>query len=325
MCVGSFPVRSVLVLLFAAGCGAPSEAPGPAAATPVIEEAPVPPVDPVVPPAVPEPAIAPTDAAAPEEALPAAPVTAPIAKGSAPPAQPATPASQTAPAKATPSAPAAAPVTPSTTPVTPASTPVTPPAPAAAPAAADYTLDPGKGSLYVQVFKEGSTIASGLSHDHVMSATGWNGTVHWDPADPSACKVDIRVPVSGLRVDDEATRKRVGYDVMLDADQREEVKSNMLAAGQLDARRFSDITFTATGCEAAGDRVKVTGKLSVHGVAKSVASTMKITSDGSTFSAAGTFTAKATDFGFQPYSALLGALKNQNEMKFTVDVRGASK
>jgi hypothetical protein len=41
-------------------------------------------------------------------------------------------------------------------------------------------------------------------------------------------------------------------------------------------------------------------------------------------SAAGTFSAKATDFGFEPYSALLGALKNRNEMKFTVDVKGAA-
>ncbi|MDP2305960.1 MAG: YceI family protein [Pseudomonadota bacterium] len=194
---------------------------------------------------------------------------------------------------------------------------------APAPTAADYTLEPGKSTLYVQVFKSPDTLASGASHDHVVAATGWSGTVRWDPSAPSACKVDIRVPVSGLRPDEDAMRKRVGYEVMLSASQREKIGEQMRAASQLDAARFGDITFAATRCEAVGEQVKVSGSLTVHGVAKTVTSTMKIRGDGQSFSASGTFTAKATDFGFEPYSALLGALKNENEMKFTLDVRGA--
>ncbi len=207
-----------------------------------------------------------------------------------------------------------------------AATPVPAEAPAASKsAAAEYTLDPSRSALYVQVYKDADTLASSLSHDHVVSATGWRGTVRWDPAAPTACKVDITVPVTGLRADDEATRKRVGYDVMLDEGQRADVTTHMLDDGQLDAQKFPEIRFASTGCEAAGDGVKVSGTLTVHGVSKPVASTMKITGDGQSLTASGTFSAKATDFGFEPYSALLGALKNKNEMKFTVDVRGASK
>lgn len=317
------PVRSVLALLFAAGCGGSA----PTASVP----ADAPPVDTVAPPPADPVAVAPVATeAAPEvgpevgpEALP--PPVAPVAP--APVA--AAPSTAARPAPASPTATSTPPT--STASATPGvAAPVAPEAPAPAPAApvqtvADYTLDPSRSALYVQVYKAGETLAAGLSHDHVVAATGWSGTVRWDPADPAACKVEITVPVSGLRPDQEAMRKRVGYDVMLDDGQRADVTSNMLAAGQLDAKKFTDIRFLSTSCAAAGDKVKVGGTLTVHGVGKSVTSTMKITGDGAAFTASGTFTAKATDFGFEPYSALLGALKNQNEMKFTVDVRGAAR
>jgi polyisoprenoid-binding protein YceI len=176
----------------------------------------------------------------------------------------------------------------------------------------------------VQVFKDPDTVASNLSHDHVIVATGWSGTVHWDPSDPAACRIDIKVPVSGLVNDEEAMRKRVGYDTVLDAGQRGEVKDNMLAAGQLDAKSFPSITFTSTRCEPAGDKVKIAGNLSIHGVAKAIAPLFSLSADGHELSASGGFSAKATDFGFQPYSALLGALKNKNEMRFTVVAKASA-
>jgi polyisoprenoid-binding protein YceI len=308
------PFQSVLALLLVAGCAAdaptvpvtPDRAADPVAVAPAPAEVTPGNVEPGV---ATEPGVAiePTPAAVASN-TPANPEPA-ASKGVTPPAKAATPL-------ATPSEPAPAPVTTQVVPDTPA-------APVAT--VADYTLDPGKSSLYVQVFKDSGTLASGLSHDHVVTATGWSGSVRWDPSSPAACKVDITVPVSGLRPDEEAMRKRVGYDVMLEPSQREEVKGNMLAAGQLDAKRFGSITFASTRCEAAGDKVKVTGTLTVHGVPKAVTSTMKLAGDGKTLTASGTFTAKATDFGFDPYTALLGALKNKNEMKFTVDVRGAAK
>jgi len=264
-------------------------------------------------------------------AVPAAPSTPGTATPTAAPTGNATPAAQ-APATQTPAAPktstspaSAAPTAP-TTPASPAAeaAPAAAPTSAPKPTAATYTLDPTKGALYVQVFKDAGTVAAGLSHDHVIRATGWTGTVRWDPADPAACRIALTVPVSGLRTDEESMRKRVGYDTTLDADQREEITGNMLSAGQLDAKRYTQITFASTRCEAAGEKVKVSGTLTVRGKGAPVTSTMTLAADGAAFSAAGTFTAKATSFGFEPYSALLGALKNRDEMKFTVDVKGAA-
>ena len=53
---------------------------------------------------------------------------------------------------------------------------------------------PSGSTLLVIVLKDTSTIGSGFAHDHAIGATGWSGTVHWDSADPAACKVNITVP-----------------------------------------------------------------------------------------------------------------------------------
>ena len=198
------------------------------------------------------------------------------------------------------------------------------PAPVAPPPPVAYKLDASKGLLYVQVSKDPDTLASSLSHDHGVRATGWTGTATWDPTNAAACKVDISVPVASLETDADDLRKKVGYDTVLDESQRAEVKEHFLAADQLNAAANPNITFKSTKCEGSGSAVKVTGNLTIRGVAKSVTVPMNITADGKAFSAKGSFTVNHTDFGFQPFSALLGQLKNKNEMRFTIDVKGAA-
>lgn len=200
----------------------------------------------------------------------------------------------------------------------------TPPAaaPAPAPAPVSYKIDASKGFLYVQVYKDPETLASGLSHDHVVRAMGYTGSVTWDPTNLGACQVDFTVPVKSLQVDADDMRKKVGYDTVLDQDQRAEVAEHIFSDTQLDAAKFPNITFKATKCEASGSSTKVTGNLTMHGVTKSVSVPMSITADGAQLKAKGTFKVNQTDFGFQPFSALLGQLKNKNEISFTIDVVG---
>ncbi|MFN7143187.1 MAG: YceI family protein [Myxococcota bacterium] len=193
----------------------------------------------------------------------------------------------------------------------------------AAAAADTYRLDTDASALYVQVFRDERTIGAGLAHDHVVAATGWTGEVRWDLADPTACEVRITVPVAGLRADEDAARRRVGEEPLSEG-QRAKIAESMRGPSQLDAAAFPTITYTATRCEPSGDTVRVTGALTVHGVTRTVTTPMRVTADGTTFTARGTFRAKATDFGFAPYRALAGALRNRDEMTFTVDVKGST-
>ncbi len=212
-----------------------------------------------------------------------------------------------------------------------AAVPVAPPPVTTAPVTPSgprtYALDPAKSSIYVQVYKDPNTIGQGLSHDHVVAATGWSGSVVWDRARTEGCAVQVSVPVLGLVNDALALRKRVGYDTTLTDDQRAEVKEHMLAPGQLDAANFPKITFIAKTCSgtlgADGDgAVTVTGMFTLHGVAKAISPKLTVHADDQSFTARGSFMVNTTDFGFAPYTALLGALKNNNAMKFTVDVVG---
>ncbi len=68
----------------------------------------------------------------------------------------------------------------------------------------------------------------------------------------------------------------------------------------------------------------MTGKLTMRGTSKTVTANMTVNADGSKLSAKGSFTASHADFGFSPFSAILGTLKNDEALSFSIDVEGAA-
>lgn len=190
--------------------------------------------------------------------------------------------------------------------------------------ATDYTLGPKGSSLYVRVYKDTSTAASDLSHNHVMLATGWTGSATWDPTDVGACALSVEVPVKKLSVDPPKLRAALKMEGELSESQRADVKKNMLSKSQLDAANHPTVTFTATQCVAKGDQVLVTGDLTLHGVTNTVSLPMTVTEDGQSFEARGTLKIKATDYGIEPFSAMLGALKNKNQMTLSIRLAGTN-
>lgn len=187
-----------------------------------------------------------------------------------------------------------------------------------------YTLNEADSKLYVQVFKKRGGAASALAHDHVILATGWTGTVSWDPNNAAACNVNISLPVSGLTPDTDSMRDLVGYSSRLSSSNQAKVKGNIVSLTQLAAEHFPTVTYASTSCSGAGSSVVVNGNLSIRGTSKSISVPMEIQADGASFSAKGTFSATHEDFGFAPYSAMGGALRNETEMRFTVDVKGSA-
>jgi polyisoprenoid-binding protein YceI len=187
-----------------------------------------------------------------------------------------------------------------------------------------YSLTEAGSQLYVQVFKKRGGAASKLAHDHVVLATGWTGTVQWDPENAAACNVTISLPLTGLVPDGDEMRAAVGYSSRLSTSNQKKVKGNILSLTQLAAEHFPKVTYQSTSCSGAGGAITVTGSLTIRGVAKSLAVPMEIKADGKVFSAKGTFSATHEDFKFSPYTAMGGALRNESEMRFTVDVVGAA-
>lgn len=198
-----------------------------------------------------------------------------------------------------------------------------------------YTLDAAKSRVYVQVFKDTTTAGSDLSHDHIVLATGWTGTVKLSVTDPAVCSVDVVVPVSGLQPDQPEMRQKVGYTVMLTEAQRAQVREHMLGSDQLNGASFSDIRFRATSCSGSAGVAgtgtattatrTVTGEFTLHGVTKTVRIPLRLTFDGTTLRATGAFAAVHEDFALSPYTAFFGTLRNRSALNFTIDVVGTAR
>lgn len=185
-----------------------------------------------------------------------------------------------------------------------------------------YTLDAARSWLYVVVKYDRNAAMAG--HDHVLRASSFRGTVTWDPDDVSACKVEIRFPVTALTVDPPGARAREGFEGETSDGDKPKILSNALGRHQLESDRFSDISFQSTRCAASGDTVQVTGNMTIHGVTASVTAPMRITADGASFTAKGSFMSNHATWGLDPFTALLGALRNAPELKFVGDLTGSA-
>lgn len=185
--------------------------------------------------------------------------------------------------------------------------------------AVDYVLDPGEGRLYVLVRYERGTFAGALGHDHVVVATGWSGTATWSAADPTACAIDVAVPVTGLVVDPGSSRSWAGLEGSTPDRDKQTITENLRSDGQLDASAHPSVRFEARRCDRDGT---VHGRLSIRGVGADVAVPMDVHADGATLTAQGRFSVAHSDFGIRPFRALGGMLRNDDRLEFVVDVRG---
>jgi polyisoprenoid-binding protein YceI len=186
---------------------------------------------------------------------------------------------------------------------------------------ATYDVDADESLLFVQVFKDPTTLLAGMSHDHVVRARAVTGTVELDP-ETGSCRAELRIPVAALEPDEPWLRKQVRLADRLDESDRATVKRNMLARAQLDAKRFPEISVTITQCKVVGgsERVNLTGALEIRGQSSPLDLVAEVTEEDGRLRVRGSFTKRHRDFGFAPYSAGLGTLKNREELTFVFNL-----
>jgi polyisoprenoid-binding protein YceI len=191
--------------------------------------------------------------------------------------------------------------------------------PAAPASAAAFKVDPARSSLVVQIFRDG--VAAKLGHDHVVQATTFSGRVTYDPSAPTLSSVAAEVRTATLTVDDAETRRRFGLEGQPSTKEVAEIDKSMKAEGQLDVAKFPLITFTSTTITPqAQDRYLVTGQLTIRGVTRAVQFPANVVMEGNVFRATATFTFMQSAFGYKPYSALLGAIKNKDAVMLHIDL-----
>ncbi|TVQ91553.1 MAG: YceI family protein [Deltaproteobacteria bacterium] len=181
-----------------------------------------------------------------------------------------------------------------------------------------YTLDGGE--LVVLVKPSETTLMRG-SH-HVLLTQSFNGSVKVDPQDPATCAIEVRFKVDSLQVDPGDARSRYGLDGETSDSNKETIKKNALSKGQLDVANHPEISFKSSSCSKHDGKVAVHGDLTIRGASHTLTVDVDLSVEDERFTAKGRFTANHEDFGFKPYSAVLGALKNHEELTFVVDVTG---
>ena len=184
---------------------------------------------------------------------------------------------------------------------------------------ASFKVDPAQSSLVVQLFKDG--VAARLGHDHVVHAREFSGTVAYDPRNPEASSIRVAVEVGSLIADDPGTRRKFGLAGEPSASDRAEIDTAMKADGQLAAARFPSMTFTSTAIATQPDgRVLVTGRLTIRGVTNELKFPAQMRVEGTQLRGRAQLKFKQSSFGYPPYSALLGAIKNKDEVILHIDL-----
>jgi polyisoprenoid-binding protein YceI len=178
-------------------------------------------------------------------------------------------------------------------------------------------LDARRSELVVRTWKEG--IASGFAHNHVIRATDVEGQLTYSRDNLRASSLSVTVKVASLEVDEPALRARFGEAQPVPEADRKKVTENMLAEGQLDAKKFPTVRFVSKALKSAQEgKLIISGELTLHGVTKSITLPVTVsTADGAT-TGEGKVRLRLSEYGIAPYSAALGMVKNKDEVELVL-------
>ena len=200
-----------------------------------------------------------------------------------------------------------------------------PPAPTAAESAAaaphlgtPYQIVPQASLLTILVYRGGALASAG--HNHVIASHDLTGTIYV-PSAILESSFEVHVPVDTLTVDEAALRAQqpaAEFPADVSESAKEGTRHNMLGEALLDAQHNPEIVLRAVRLEHAGDSSTVLAHVqsTVRGQVRTFTAPVRyrLTSDG-TVEASGEFPLRQSELGLTPFSAMLGALQVQDEMR----------
>ena len=207
-----------------------------------------------------------------------------------------------------------------------------PAAPAAAPQAAElpaphvgrpYDIVPQESLLTILVLR-GGTLA-GAGHNHVIASHSLSGAIYV-PQDLTRVSFEIHVPLGALTVDEATLRAaQMSGDFPPDVSDtaKEGTRHNMLSGALLKAADYPEIVLRSLSVAPAADSggvasagsVQVRVQAGVRAEQRVLVVPVQYERSDSTVIASGELPLKQTSLGLTPFSAMLGALQVQDEMR----------
>lgn len=197
-----------------------------------------------------------------------------------------------------------------------------------------WTLDSDSSLVAVVTHKEG--LAAGLAHEHLIAAPLADLATRLDVSEPEAAEVHFAFDVTTLVVDD-PDLQQLWQQELLDAGvltapfadlkpkDRRKIRQSMLGRKQLDSEAFPEIRalVDAVRMEGAEAVARLTLTVKDRPVVREVRIPWPAVADGElliSFDAEFSF----SEFGIEPYSALLGAIRVADEFDVVVRLVAAA-
>lgn len=207
-----------------------------------------------------------------------------------------------------------------------AACPVRPPAPApqggaaalrpAANLGTPYTVASEESLLTILVYRGGALASAG--HNHVVASHGITGTFYL-PDDSLRSSFELHVPVATLTVDEESLRAAEhssDFPPGIPDSARQGTREHMLGDTQLDVAGSPEVTVRALHLAPVAPGIVLAHvEITVRGAAHACDFEVHFEHSSTTLFASGEATLRQSELGLKPYSAMLGALQVQDEMK----------
>jgi polyisoprenoid-binding protein YceI len=184
-------------------------------------------------------------------------------------------------------------------------------------------------SLLTLVVYRGGTLAS-AGHNHVIASHDLTGTIYV-AADPLQSSFELHVPVVSFTVDEFALRAQqasADFPPAVSEGAKQGTRHNMLGSALLDAENSPEIVLRALRMEKTGDTESALARVqcTVRGQARTLAIPVHYEIRGAELTVSGDTSLRQSDLGLKPFSAMLGALQVQDEMRvsFRIVARAAT-
>jgi polyisoprenoid-binding protein YceI len=172
-------------------------------------------------------------------------------------------------------------------------------------------------SLLTILAFRGGTLAK-VGHNHVIASHDVTGTFYV-PEDVSHSTFELHIPVAQLAIDEPDLRAKEGPDFPKDVPDsaKEGTRRNMLSEALLNGAQYSEILLTAQHIDppTSGSQVRADVQITVRGQTHTLSVPVTYSLANGQLTASGELPLKQSDLGLTPFTAMLGALAVQDEMK----------
>jgi polyisoprenoid-binding protein YceI len=170
--------------------------------------------------------------------------------------------------------------------------------------------------LTILAFRAGTLAKFG--HNHVIASHDLSGTFYV-PDDIEHSTFELRIPVALLAIDEPDLRAKEGPDFPKDVPDsaREGTRRNMLSDALLNGAQYEDITLVSQhiGTATPGSQVKADIQITVRGQTHTISVPVTYSLTNAELTASGDLPLKQSDLGLTPFTAALGALAVQDELR----------